>query len=85
MTKNLDNEGLRSIVEDYDIFYIDLWGVIHNGIQLHPEAINILENLNTLNKRFVLMSNAPRPSKNVAKFLLKLRMNESLTKTKQSQ
>ena len=72
--------GLSEIYNKYDAFFIDLWGVIHNGIQLHPEAINVLENLNTLNKRFVLMSNAPRPSKNVAKFLLKLRMNESLTK-----
>ena len=32
MTKNLDKEGLRSIVANYDIFYIDLWGVVHNGI-----------------------------------------------------
>ena len=69
MTKNLDNEGLRSIVNDYEFFFIDLWGVIHNGIQLYPGAINVLENLNKLNKRFVLMSNAPRPSKSVKKLI----------------
>ena len=39
MTKNLDQEGLRSIVENYDLYYIDLWGVVHNGIKLHQEAI----------------------------------------------
>ena len=39
MTKNLDNEGLRSIVKDYDIFYIDLWGVVHNGIKLHKKQL----------------------------------------------
>ena len=32
MTKNLDIEGLKSIAENYDLFYIDLWGVVHNGI-----------------------------------------------------
>ena len=42
MTKNLDNEGLRSIVNDYDFFFIDLWGVIHNGIKLHKKAIDVL-------------------------------------------
>ena len=35
MTKNLDNEGLKSIVENYDFFFIDLWGVVHNGIKLY--------------------------------------------------
>ena len=42
MSKNLDNEGLRSIVEDYDLFFIDIWGVIHNGIKLHKKAIEVL-------------------------------------------
>ena len=31
MTKNLDKVGLRAIAENYDLFYIDLWGVVHNG------------------------------------------------------
>jgi len=68
--------GLRQVHKKYDVFFIDLWGVIHNGIELHPGAINVLENLNKLNKRFVLMSNAPRPSKNIENFLLKLKMDK---------
>ena len=40
MTKNLDFEGLSSVADNYDLFYIDLWGVLHNGIELHKEAIN---------------------------------------------
>ena len=67
---------LSQVQSIYDTFFIDLWGVIHNGIELHHGAINVLENLNKLNKRFVLMSNAPRPSKNVEKFLLKLKMDQ---------
>jgi len=73
-------KGLSQIQSKYDAFFIDLWGVVHNGMQLYPEAINVLENLNKLNKRYVLMSNAPRPSKSVEKFLLKLNMNEALIK-----
>ena len=69
-------KGLSQIQSKYDAFFIDLWGVIHNGIELYPSAINVLENLKKLNKRFVLISNAPRPSNNVKQFLLKLKMNE---------
>ena len=73
-------KGLNQIQSNYDAFFIDLWGVIHNGIKLHPGAVEVLENLNKLNKRFVLMSNAPRPSKSVEKFLLKLKLNKILLK-----
>ena len=73
-------KGLSQIQSKYDAFFIDLWGVIHNGMQLYQEAINVLENLNKLNKKYVLMSNAPRPSKSIEKFLLKLNMNRMLIK-----
>jgi len=73
-------KGLNQVQSKYDAFFIDLWGVIHNGIKLYPGAVKVLENLNKLNKRFVLMSNAPRPSKSVEKFLLKLKLNKILLK-----
>jgi len=72
--------GLREIYKQYDAFFIDLWGVMHNGIHLYPGAIEVVENLYKLKKRFVLMSNAPRPSKNVEKFLLNLKMDKIFAK-----
>jgi len=73
-------KGLSEVHRKYDTFFIDLWGVIHNGVQLYPEAIKVLENLNKLGKRFVLISNAPRPSKSVEKYLLNLNMNKDFVK-----
>jgi len=73
-------KGLEQVQSKYDAFFIDLWGVVHNGIELYPDAINVLENLIKSNKRFVLMSNAPRPSKDVGSFLLKLKMKKILVK-----
>ncbi len=78
MTKNLDLKGLQSIAHNYDLFYIDLWGVIHNGIKLHKEAVKTLNNLMKMNKNFVLLTNAPRPNKTVQNFLKKMGMDKKL-------
>ena len=78
MTKNLDNNGLKSIVENYDIFYIDLWGVVHNGINLHKNAIETLEKITKTKKEYVLLTNAPRPNKTVKSFLEKMGMNKEI-------
>ena len=78
MTKNLDIEGLRSIVDNYDIFYIDLWGVIHNGIVLHEKAIEALREITKAKKNYVLLTNAPRPSKTVKVFLENMGMNKEI-------
>ena len=69
MTKNLDIEGLSSIADNYQLFYIDLWGVIHNGINLHDEAVNALKQITKMNKNYVLLTNAPRPNSSVKNFL----------------
>jgi HAD superfamily hydrolase (TIGR01459 family) len=78
MSENLDNNGLRSIAENYDIFYIDLWGVIHNGINLHKNAIEALEEITKAKKQYVLLTNAPRPNKIVKSFLEKMGMNKEI-------
>ena len=78
MSKDLDNKGLRSIVETYDIFYIDLWGVVHNGINLHKNAIEVLEKITEAKKKYVLLTNAPRPKKSVQLFLEKMGMYEGI-------
>jgi HAD superfamily hydrolase (TIGR01459 family) len=78
MTKNLDNKGLRSIVENYDIFYIDLWGVVHNGITLYRKAIEALEQITKAKKEYILLTNAPRPNETVKTFLEKMDLNEKI-------
>ena len=72
MVKNLDQEGLKSIINRYDLFFIDLWGVVHNGIELYENSINVLDNLSAAKKEFVLLTNAPRPNATVKNFLKKM-------------
>ena len=78
MSENLDNIGLRSIAKNYDIFYIDLWGVVHNGINLHKNAIEALEEITKAKKKYVLLTNAPRPNKTVKSFLEKMGMKKEI-------
>ena len=78
MTKNLDLNGLQSIADNYDLFYIDLWGVVHNGVNLHKKAIAVLNELSKKKKMFVLLTNAPRPNKTVQNFLEKMGMDKAL-------
>ena len=78
MTKNLDIEGLSSIADNYQLFYIDLWGVIHNGISVHLEAIKVLKELSKKKKDYVLLTNAPRPNSAVKIFLEKMGIDEDI-------
>ena len=78
MTENLDEKGLRSVAENYDFYFIDLWGVIHNGINLHEQAISVLKELLKKKKMLVLLTNAPRPNKTVQNFLEKMGMDKVL-------
>jgi len=76
MAKNLDNTGLKSIADQYDLFFIDLWGVVHNGIELYQESTNTLEKLLGINKELVLLTNAPRPNYDVINFLKKMGLDQ---------
>ena len=76
MTVNLSDKGVREIVNKFDLFYIDIWGVIHNGIQLNEDAVKVLSELDNLKKEYVLLTNAPRPNSDVVKFLNKLGLDD---------
>ena len=78
MTKNLDKDGLRSIIEDYDLFFIDIWGVVHNGIHLYEQAIKTLEEIEKAKKNYVLLTNAPRPNNTVKIFLENMGMKKNI-------
>ena len=68
---------LAEIYKDYDTYLIDLWGVIHNGVRLNLKAnIKLIQN----KKKVVFLSNAPRPSREVKKFLQELNMKNRYLK-----
>ena len=54
--------GMAALAPRYDGFILDLWGVIHDGVQPYPGAADCLARLRDAGKRCVLLSNAPRRS-----------------------
>ena len=80
MTVNLDKTGLKSIINDIDLLFIDIWGVLHNGIKLYDESLNVLDQLEQSKKEYILLTNAPRPNNTVINFLKNMGLDESKCK-----
>ena len=52
--------GFETLAHRYQGFILDLWGVIHDGVQPYPGAADCLARIRALGKPAVLLSNAPR-------------------------
>jgi HAD superfamily hydrolase (TIGR01459 family) len=61
-----------TLAPDYDVLLSDVWGVIHNGITAHPHACDALMRMRARGGVVVLITNAPRPSEQVARQLARL-------------
>jgi HAD superfamily hydrolase (TIGR01459 family) len=58
--------GLREIAGAYDVYLLDLWGVLHNGVSAFPAAIAAMRELRRAGKRIGILSNGPRRASAVA-------------------
>ena len=65
-------EGITPLAERYDGFVVDLWGVVHDGVQAYPGVTEALAQLQAAGKRVVFLSNAPRRSWVVEELLARL-------------
>lgn len=61
--------GLQHMADRFDVFFLDIFGLLHNGVKLYPGTINCLEQLKKSGKRVCLVSNTPRLPENVVEDL----------------
>ena len=61
-----------ALAPDYDALLCDVWGVIHNGIATFPHACDALMRMRARGGVVILITNAPRPSEQVARQLERL-------------
>ncbi len=69
MDKHLIIEGAGSLLEGYDVLLCDIWGVLHDGKRVHPEANSALMRFRGRGGSVILVSNSPSPSPGVARIL----------------
>ena len=55
--------GLKDIIDQFDTFILDQWGVLHNGGQAFTEAVEALQFLKQHNKKVVILSNSGHRAK----------------------
>ncbi|WP_028866504.1 TIGR01459 family HAD-type hydrolase [Psychromonas hadalis] len=55
--------GLTDIIDSFDTFILDQWGVLHNGGEAFPQAIQALTFLKEHNKKVVILSNSGNTGK----------------------
>ena len=70
--------GFAPLAERYDGFVLDLWGVIHDGVNAFPHAVDCLRHLRETGKRALLLSNVPRPNDAVQTMMRRMGIEDSL-------
>ena len=58
--------GFSSLIDRYDAFIVDLWGVLHDGVAAFPDALDCLGRMKRAGKTVIILSNAPRRAEAVA-------------------
>jgi HAD-superfamily class IIA hydrolase, TIGR01459 len=52
--------GLSQVAGDFDAFILDLWGVVHDGVEAYPGAAETFAAIRAAGRKTLLLSNAPR-------------------------
>lgn len=68
--------GLNEIIHRYEGVILDLFGVIHNGVELYPGTMNALEEMAQKELPVVLLSNTPKRSSHSAQDLEAMGIHE---------
>lgn len=70
--------GFAPLAARYDGFVLDLWGVIHDGVNAFPHAVDTLRHLKAAGKRTLLLSNVPRPNDAVQTMMRRMGIPDDL-------
>jgi HAD superfamily hydrolase (TIGR01459 family) len=70
--------GFAPLADRYSGFILDLWGVIHDGVNAFPHSVDTLGRLRAAGKRTLLLSNVPRPNAAVQAMMRRMGIEDSL-------
>ena len=65
-------DAIRHLTDDYDVFLLDMWGVMHNGSQPYKGVLETIKKLKELGKEIIILSNSSKRTDSSIKMLKKL-------------
>ena len=74
-------QGLYELMDSYDGFIMDQWGVLHNGLHAYDGVIDCLNHLKHRKKQVVILSNSSKRSDDNVERLRKLGIKPTLYKS----
>ncbi|MEZ5899698.1 MAG: TIGR01459 family HAD-type hydrolase [Hyphomicrobiaceae bacterium] len=61
--------NITQLSKPYRVWFLDIWGVLHNGVRQYDGAVIACRNFRAHGGRVILVSNSPRPRDGVARQL----------------
>lgn len=55
-------KNLEAILPSYTVFLLDMWGVLYDGYEALPSALEAVQRMEKAGKKMIVLSNNPRPS-----------------------
>ena len=52
--------SIQQIIDNYDVWFCDIWGVLHNGENVYQEALQACHEFRQTGKTIILITNAPK-------------------------
>lgn len=70
--------GLSEVASGFDAFILDLWGVVHDGVEAYPGARDTLAAIRAAGKKTILLSNAPRRADSLVEQMARMGIERGL-------
>jgi len=64
--------GIRDIVDRYDVFLLDMWGLMHDGSVAYPGVVETVQQLRKAGKELIILSNSSKRKEKSVKSLQRL-------------
>lgn len=65
-------DGIRDIIEDHDVFLLDMWGCMHDGDRPYDGVLDVVQKLKDAGKKIIILSNSSKRKDNSIQMLKKL-------------
>lgn len=66
MSAVLEIKSIAQLPKTYAVWFLDIWGVLHNGVRPYMGAVDACQTFRAQGGRVILVSNSPRPREGVA-------------------